>query len=85
MIITVASSHVSLLYDMTACVICTYVYLCVRMSHFNAISHRDTELNCVFTLRRPTHSELFEIMSHVYLFSHVYVFLYLLNYITSLY
>jgi len=33
------------------------------------------------------HSELSEIMSHVYLFSHVglYVFLYLLNYITSLY
>ena len=57
------------------------------MSHFNAISHRYTQLNCVFTLRRPTHSELSEIMSHVYLFSHVglYVFLYLLNYITSLY
>jgi len=36
-------------------------------------------------LRRPTHSELSEIMSHVYLFSHVYVFLYVLNYITSLY
>ena len=36
-------------------------------------------------LRRPTHGELSEIMSHVYLFSHVYVFLYLLNYITSLY
>ena len=43
---------------------------------------------CVFTLRRPTHGELSEIMSHVYLFSHVfvvYVFLYLLNYITILY
>jgi len=38
-------------------------------------------------LRRPTHSELSETMSHVYLFSHVglYVFPYLLNYITSLY
>ena len=33
------------------------------------------------------HSELSEIMSHVYLFSHVglYVFPYLLNYITSFY
>ena len=31
------------------------------------------------------HSELSDIMSHVYLFSHVYVFLYLLNYITNLY
>ena len=38
-------------------------------------------------LRRPTHGELSEIMSHVYLFSHVglCVFSYLLNYITSLY
>ena len=32
----------SLLCDMTACVICTYIYLCVHMSHVNAISHRDT-------------------------------------------
>ena len=39
-IITVA--YASLLYDMTACVICTYIYLCARMPHFNAISHRDT-------------------------------------------
>ena len=48
---------------------------------------RDTYINCVFTLRRPTHGELSEIMSHVYLFSHVglCVFPYLLNYITSLY
>jgi len=36
-------------------------------------------------VRGSTHSKLSEIMSHVYLFSHVCVFLYLLNYITSLY
>ena len=44
---------------------------------------RDTYINCVFTLRRPIRTVNFP--SHVHLFSHVYVFLYLLNYITSLY